>query len=102
MPQAWAAGATFAFLQALLGIQPDAPRDRLFLDPVMPIWLPDLVVHDLRVGKRKYDLRFSRDGVTARWEVIQGDASRVAHRDIATGPLSSGHKDDHRDLALAD
>jgi hypothetical protein len=96
------AGATFAFLQAILGLQPDAPRDRLFLDPSLPDWFPDLVVQDLRVGKRKYDLRFWRDGATSRWEVIQGDASRVTHRDIATGPLLSGQKDDHRHLALAD
>jgi glycogen debranching enzyme len=102
VPQAWAAGATFAFLQAILGIQPDAPRDRVFLDPSLPDWLPDLLVQDLRVGKRKYDLRFWRDGATSRWEVLQGDASRVDHRDIATGPLLSGHKDDHRRLALAD
>jgi hypothetical protein len=83
-------------------VQPDAPQDRLFLDPSLPDWLPDLLVQDLRVGKRKYDLRFWRDGATSRWEVIRGDASRVAHRDIATGPLLSGHKDDHRHLASAD
>jgi hypothetical protein len=53
-------------------------------------------------SKRKYDLRFWRNGVTSRWQAIQGDASRVAHRDIATGPLLSSHKDDHQHLALPD
>ena len=29
VPQAWAAGSCFALLQAMLGIQPDAPNDTL-------------------------------------------------------------------------
>jgi glycogen debranching enzyme len=33
VPQAWAAGSCFALLQAILGIQPDAPNDRLYVDP---------------------------------------------------------------------
>ena len=33
VPQAWAAGSCFALLQAMLGIQPDAPNDRLYVDP---------------------------------------------------------------------
>jgi glycogen debranching enzyme len=30
VPQAWAAGSAFAFLQAILGLQPDAPRRKLY------------------------------------------------------------------------
>ena len=33
VPQAWAAGSVFALLQAMLGIQPDAPRGKLYVDP---------------------------------------------------------------------
>ena len=89
VPQAWAAGSAFAFLQAILGFQPDAPHDRLYLDPCLPNWLPDLVVKDLRVGQRQYDVRFWREGTASRWEVTKGDASTVAQRDFATGPRLS-------------
>ncbi len=33
VPQAWAAGAPFMLLQAMLGFQQDAPRGMLFVDP---------------------------------------------------------------------
>src|ERR1700685_4232839 len=39
VPQAWAAGSCFALLQAMLGVQPDAPNDRLYVDPALPAWL---------------------------------------------------------------
>ena len=52
VPQAWAAGSVFAFLQTILGFQPDAPHDRLYIDPVLPEWLPGLTVMDLQVGKQ--------------------------------------------------
>jgi glycogen debranching enzyme len=85
VPQAWAAGSAFTFLQTILGLQPDAPRDRLFIDPVLPAWLPDLAVMDLQVGKRSFDLRFWRDGEKTRWEVLKGDHSTVAERSYASG-----------------
>jgi glycogen debranching enzyme len=33
VPQAWAAGSLFSFLQAIIGFQPDAPHQKLFIDP---------------------------------------------------------------------
>jgi glycogen debranching enzyme len=33
VPQAWAAGAVFMFTQALLGFLPDAPSNKLYIDP---------------------------------------------------------------------
>src|SRR4029077_5807664 len=51
VPQAWAAGSFFALLQAMLGIQPDAPNDRLYVDPDLPGWLPDITLTDLRLGR---------------------------------------------------
>jgi glycogen debranching enzyme len=85
VPQAWAAGSAFAFLQTILGFQPDAPRDRLYIDPMLPAWLPDLTVMDLKVGKRSFDLRFWRDGDETRWEVLEGDHDAVAGRSYASG-----------------
>jgi glycogen debranching enzyme len=102
VPQAWAAGSAFSFLQAIIGFQPEAPHDKLFLDPCLPDWLPDLVVKDLRMGQRQFDLRFWRDGGTSRWEVTKGDASKVTQRDFASGPFLSGHKVAVSHLAAVD
>ncbi len=83
VPQAWAAGSMFSFLQVILGAQPDAPRDRLCLDPALPDWLPELSVMDIRVGKRNFDLRFWREGKVTRWEVLRGDTENVVAQDYA-------------------
>ena len=80
VPQAWAAGSCFALLQAMLGIQPDAPADRLYVDPDLPEWLPDVTLLDLRLGRRHLDIRFSRDGGKTVWEVLRGDATVVQYR----------------------
>ena len=44
VPQAWAAGSPFMLLQAMLGLQQDAPRGKLYLDPALPDWLPDITL----------------------------------------------------------
>jgi glycogen debranching enzyme len=80
VPQAWAAGSTFMLMQAMLGFQPDGPRNRLFVDPGLPAWLPDLTVHDLRVGEHTFDIRFSREGDQTNFEVLKGDANAVIRR----------------------
>jgi glycogen debranching enzyme len=85
VPQAWAAGSVFAFLQTILGVQPDASNNRLYIDPRLPTWLPDLTVMDLQLGKQKFDIRFSRDGDETRWEVLKGDRDAVIQRNFASG-----------------
>ena len=40
IPQAWAAGAVFHLLQTLLGLEADAPCQRLYVAPTLPDWLP--------------------------------------------------------------
>jgi glycogen debranching enzyme len=89
VPQAWAAGSCFALLQAMLGIQPDAPNDKLYVDPDLPVWLPDVTLMDLRLGRRKLDIRFCRAGEKTEWEVLQGDAAVVSHRSAIAVPGDS-------------
>jgi glycogen debranching enzyme len=83
VPQAWAAGSVFMLIQALLGFFPDAPRNKLYVDPALPLWLPDLTVRDLRIGKHKLDMRFWREGGETAFEVTKGDASLVERRNIS-------------------
>ncbi|HEY3912521.1 MAG TPA: glycogen debranching N-terminal domain-containing protein [Stellaceae bacterium] len=83
VPQAWAAGSVFSMLQALLGFDPDAPRGKLYVDPSLPDWLPELTLKDLRLGKRVFDVRFRREADETRFEVLKGDADAVARRSLA-------------------
>ncbi len=83
VPQAWAAGSAFMLTQALLGFLPDAPRNKLYVDPSLPRWLPDLTVQDLRVGKHKLDIRFWREDEQTAFEVIKGDPKLVERCDVA-------------------
>jgi len=84
VPQAWAAGSAFMLTQALLGFLPDAPRSKLYVDPSLPEWLPDLTVQDLSVGKHKLDIRFWREGEQTAFEVISGDPKLVERCDIGS------------------
>lgn len=60
-PQAWSAAATFAMIQAMLGIYPYAPMNMLLIDPHLPDWLPNFTLTNLKVGKAAIDIRFYRD-----------------------------------------
>ncbi len=84
VPQAWAAGAVFMLTQALLGFLPDAPRNKLYVDPFLPAWLPDLTVRDLHIGKHKCDIHFRREGEETTFEVIKGDPKLVERCDVAS------------------
>jgi glycogen debranching enzyme len=77
VPQAWAAGAAFMLLQAMLGIVPDAPRNRLLIDPHLPAWLSDVTLHDLRLGDETFDLAFRRQGEHTVVEVLKGDSTAI-------------------------
>jgi glycogen debranching enzyme len=83
VPQAWAAGAVFMLTQALLGFLPDAPRNKLYISPHLPAWLPDLTMHDLRIGENMLDIRFWREGEHTLFDVIKGDRKLVERRNIA-------------------
>ena len=77
VPQAWAAGSVFALLQAILGFMPDAPRGKLYVDPALPAWLPDLTVLDLRLGAHRFDIRFWREGAETQFEILRGDPKAI-------------------------
>ncbi len=68
VPQAWAAGSIFQLLQAILGLQADAPNKRLYVNPDLPKWLPDITLREVSVGNASVDLRFWREGDRTRWD----------------------------------
>jgi glycogen debranching enzyme len=82
VPQAWAAGSIFMLTQAMLGFLPDAPRNKLYVDPSLPEWLPDITIRDLLVGQQRFDIRFLRVGDETEFEVLAGDAKLVERCEI--------------------
>jgi hypothetical protein len=80
--------------QALLGFLPDAPRNRLYIDPFLPPWLPDLTLRDLRLGKHKLDIRFWREGEQTTFQVIKGDPKLVERCEIASKIAQLGLRSD--------
>ena len=70
-PQLWNATIFPLVVQALLGLLPLGPAGTLILDPVLPEWMPHVVLHGLRVGEARVTLRFERtaDGNT-EWDVV--------------------------------
>ena len=86
IPQAWAAGAMLWLVGSILGLEADAPNHHLYVQPMLPIWLPDVKLTNIAVGDATVDLRFWREGEQTHWSVIQqtGDLS-VSTRDRANG-----------------
>jgi glycogen debranching enzyme len=59
-PQAWNQSGIVLLIQTLLGLQPVAALDLLVVDPVLPDWLPEVIVRGLRVGGATATIRFHR------------------------------------------
>jgi glycogen debranching enzyme len=71
-PQAWAAGASFLFLETMLGLRAHADRRELELThPHLPDWLGKVTLTDLRVGDASVDLLFHRWRGTTSAEVLR-------------------------------
>jgi glycogen debranching enzyme len=85
IPQAWAAGSVFLLLRVLLGLRADAPNGRLYVDPTLPDWLPDLEVTNLEVGGARLALRAWRVGAATRWEVARQEGVAIA---VIQAPMS--------------
>src|SRR4029077_12993438 len=83
VPQAWAAGSVFTLLHAMLGFAPDAPRGKLHVDPLLPAWLPDLTMLDLRLGTQRFDIRVWREGEETQLDMLQGDPKPVERRTLS-------------------
>lgn len=72
-PQAWAAGTPLLFLQAMLGLKPDAAAKIVVLDPVLIGGMNELNVSGLRIGHGTLSLRVRRESVSgaSRLEVLE-------------------------------
>ena len=75
-PQAWAAGAPFAVLGALLGVS-FAPQERQirFIRPTLPPWLEVLEISNLRLGDASVDLQLRRSREDVGLTVLRRDGT---------------------------
>lgn len=69
IPQAWATGSIFHMVRTMLGLRADAPHKRLYVQPTLPDWLPEITLHHLQVGRSLIALHFWREGTASRWQV---------------------------------
>lgn len=60
VPQAWSAGVIFQAVRVLLGLEPDVPQGRLYVDPVLPPWCPELRLENVRIGAQRFTFAASR------------------------------------------
>ena len=61
VPQAWSAGCVLQMVRVMLGLEPDLPAGRLYIDPALPPWCPDLVLDNLRIGSHRVRLSVRRE-----------------------------------------
>jgi glycogen debranching enzyme len=85
VPQAWAAGSVFRFIAILCGLHAtvDADGRRLYVNPALPDWLPEIRLRNLRVGGGSLDVHLT-DGVV---EVLSNDSGYEVIHAPAPGPL---------------
>ena len=77
-PQAWASGAMFLILTSVLGIRPSAHRKELnILNPMLPEWLDVLRIRNLRVGKSRVGLDFTRQGSRTFCNVVDIEGEKL-------------------------
>jgi glycogen debranching enzyme len=100
VPQAWAAGSIFHAFRVLLGLEPDVPGGKVYVDPMLPPWCPELYLDNVRIGGERLTLVATRrpDGccdvdveshggalaiVRGRppWLDVPQDRTGAAHRD---------------------
>ncbi|HKW08307.1 MAG TPA: glycogen debranching N-terminal domain-containing protein [Candidatus Dormibacteraeota bacterium] len=60
VPQAWAAGSVVHMVRVLLGLEPDMPAGKLYVDPALPAWCSRLELRDLRLGPHTVSLMVER------------------------------------------
>lgn len=77
-PQAWASGSLFLILSSLLGIRPSAPRKELnIINPALPEFLDHLHLRNLRIGKSRVGLDFTRRGARTFCNVVEVEGEKL-------------------------
>jgi glycogen debranching enzyme len=90
-PQAWNQSVFPLLVQTLLGLQAVASLKLLAVDPVLPYWLPEVTVKNLRVGEATVTLRFHRDADgDSHYEVVEQEGTLRIVRQPPVDSLTVG------------
>ena len=77
-PQAWASGSLFLMLMSVLGIRPSAHRRELnVVNPMLPPFLDQLSIRNMRVGGSRVGLDFTRRGDRTFCNVVDIDGEKL-------------------------
>ncbi len=81
VPQAWAAGAVFQAVRLMLGLEADVPNGRIYVDPLLPPWCPELTLDNVRVGRERITVHARRrsDGRSQARVESHGRGLQVVH-----------------------
>jgi hypothetical protein len=87
VPQAWAAGAIFRLVAVLCGIHAtfEQGEPKLYVNPALPDWLPEVTIHNLRLGSGSLEIH-CRDGAV---DVLSNTSGFTVMHSPAPGPLGS-------------
>ena len=70
-PEAGSAGALFLILQSMVGIYAQAEENIVYVhNPVLPKWLGEVTLSNLKVGRTTMRLRFRREGSQTTFSVL--------------------------------
>ncbi len=72
VPQAWSAGAVLQMVRILLGLEPDVPAGRIYLDPALPAWCSRLGLRKLKLGP--HEVRISVERRSNGQHVVDADS----------------------------
>jgi glycogen debranching enzyme len=92
VPQAWAGGSVFHLIRAILGLDADAHGRKLCVAPELPKWLPEITLHNLRVGQDTVTLRFWREADNSRYEVLSSTGSIQVERSRSPAQLPAASR----------
>lgn len=81
VPQAWAAASVFRLVAILCGIHSLGSKRTIYVNPILPDWLPSITLRNLRAGKGATDLLLEHDRLevlsnTTGFRIIQGPVPR--------------------------
>ncbi|HEY8871083.1 MAG TPA: glycogen debranching N-terminal domain-containing protein [Candidatus Limnocylindrales bacterium] len=81
VPQAWAAASVFRFVAILCGIHSVGSQRKIYVNPILPDWLPSITLRNLRAGKGAADIRMEHDRLevlsnSTGFEILQGRVPR--------------------------
>jgi len=77
-------------MQAILGLYPFAPTKLLLLDPQLPVWLPEIFIRNLHIGKAVVCIRFYRKGASTHFDVLEKHGTLHVLRQPSPSSLTAG------------